>query len=342
MTLNIKNLNRKLLLSIDENTPIGLTQGLMGKSIYFYHLSQIKNDKNYKLIADNLLDKTLKKLSCNSSISVENGLAGIALGIIHLIECDFVDGDVNTLLEDIDNMIFKNLMFFQPDPSYKKESLLYILYYLSIRLNYQSEKNDIYLYRELIIKVLNIFTLELNESFFNEPFSFSVYNFHLPMFTYTCVCLLEQNFYNNRVYKILEEFETKILSTFPILHANRLYMLCGMLSIVPYMNSRWENHVNLLYKEIKIEYIINEMSNKHIFLSNGLSLIYLFLCYLENNFPKYRICYNPNILYRNIIDSEAWVSLIKHNYFFEAHQGLLDFPGTILILSHIKNKNNEN
>ena len=36
--LNIKELNKKLLLSIDDNYPISLTQGLMGVCIYFYHL----------------------------------------------------------------------------------------------------------------------------------------------------------------------------------------------------------------------------------------------------------------------------------------------------------------
>lgn len=337
--LNIKELNKKLLLSIDDNYPISLTQGLMGVCIYFYHLYRIDNNEEYKLIADDLLDDILGKLSFESPISVENGLAGIGLGIMHLIEYDFIEGNINVLLEDIDNAIFRNLAFFQPDPSYKKETLLYILYYLSLRLDIQDEESNIYVYRELIIKILNIIVSDLREDFFNEPSSFSVYDFHLPAFTYICACLLKQEFYNNRIYKILEELETKILSTFPVLHANRLYMLCGMLPLVPYMNYKWKYYANLLYKEIRLEQIFEEMSNKHIFIGNGLSLIYLLLHYLENNYSEYKISYRPFVLYDKIIGSEAWCSLIKHDYFFETHQGLFQgFPGTILILSHIKNK----
>ena len=83
---DIKELNKKLLLSIDDNYPISLTQGLMGVCIYFYHLYRIDNNEEYKLIADDLLDDILGKLSFESPISVENGLAGIGLGIMHLIE----------------------------------------------------------------------------------------------------------------------------------------------------------------------------------------------------------------------------------------------------------------
>lgn len=337
MVFDIRELNKKLLLSIDDNYPIGLTQGLMGICIYFYHLHRIEDDEAYQLIADEMLDKILGRLSMESSISVENGLAGIALGVMHLIKYDFIEGNENWVLEEIDNVIFRNLAFFQPDSSYKKETLLYILYYLSRRLESQDDESDIYVYQELIIKILNIFVSELSENFFNESYSFSVYDFHLPAFTFICACLLKHKFYNARIYKILEEFETKILSTFPVLHANRLYMLCGMLPLVPYMGFRWKRHVNLLYKETQLKHIFEEMNNKHIFLANGLSLIYLLLNFLEKNYPKYKISYNAYELYEKIIASEAWESLIDHDYFFESHQGILQgFPGVILILSHIK------
>ena len=46
--LNIKELNKKLLLSIDDNYPISLTQGLMGVCNYFYHLYRIDNNEEYK------------------------------------------------------------------------------------------------------------------------------------------------------------------------------------------------------------------------------------------------------------------------------------------------------
>lgn len=335
----VEKLNRMLMQSVNKNYPTGIAQGKMGISIYFYHLAMTEQNEEYKTIAEQLLDDTLGKLFLESSISVESGLAGIALGVKHLINAGFVEGDVNELLEDIDDTIFKRLVFPEPGLPYDKRELLHMLFYLSKRLDDQMDENSRYIYSELIIHVLNIFVTELNGDFFNESLSFSIYDFQLPVFTYICACLLEQNIYNDRIYKILEEFEPKILSQFPVLHANRLYLLCGMLPLLPYMKSeKWESHVKLLRKGIKLQAILEqEMSNKHIFVSNGLSLIYLLLYYLENKYPDYKIYYDLQGFYDRIIASEAWDSLSKNDYFFKIHQGLLNgFPGVKLVLSHIK------
>lgn len=335
----IEKLNKILLQSINKNYLTGITQGKMGISIYFYHLAIAEQNEEYKTIAEQLLDDTLNRLFLESSISVESGLAGIALGVRHLINTGFVEGDVNELLEDIDDAIFKRLIFPEPNLPYDKGELLHLLFYLSKRLNDQVDENSRYIYCELIIYVLNIFVTELNDDFFNESLSFSIYDFQLPVFTYICACLLKQNIYNNRIYKIVEEFEPKILSQFPALHANRLYLLCGILPLVPYMRSeKWKNYIDLLRKEIKLQVIFEkEMSNKHIFVSNGLSLIYLLLYYLENKYPDYKIDYNSQDFYDKIMASEAWESLFKSDYFFEIHRGLLNgFPGVKLVLSHIQ------
>ena len=97
-------------------------------------------------------------------------------------------------------------------------------------------------------------------------------------------------------------------------------------------------YIELLRKEIELQVILEkEMSNKHIFISNGLSLIYLLLYYLENKYPDYKICYDPWVFYNRIITSEAWNSLLKNYYFFKIHQGLLNgFPGVKLVISQIK------
>ncbi|MDL2277483.1 hypothetical protein LJC57_02715 [Parabacteroides sp. OttesenSCG-928-G07] len=332
-------LNKMLLQSMGKNYPVGLAQGQMGISIYFYHLSRMEQNENFKSLAEKLLDDTLEKLSLDSSINVEKGLAGIALGITHLIKEGFVEGDVNELLEDIDNVIFKKLAFPQYSAAYKKDELLHLLYYLSVRLNDQTDEEGRYIFQELIIKAINQFAAGLKGDFFNEYFSFSVYHYHLPVFVYVCSKLLGQNFYNERIHKILEEFEPMILGRFPLLHANRLYLLCGMLPLIPYMrNPQWKDYAGHLQKEISVtDIFVKEMKNKHIFVSNGLSLIYLLLFYLENNHPAYRIDYSPDDFYRKITESEAWTSLFKRDYYFNIHRGLLNgFPGVQLVLSLIQ------
>lgn len=337
----IEGLNQKLLLSIEKSFSLGIAQGQMGISIYLYHLSRIEQNDNHRKIAKQLLDDTLDKLSLNTSISVENGLAGIALGLKHLIKAGFVGGNINELLEDVDNTIFKHLVFKQSNVFHKKEDLLHLLYYLSLRLADQTDEDSRWIFSELLIKVINIFSDGLDEFFFSEPFSFSLYQYHLPLFTYICAHLLELDFYSVRIYKIIEEFEPKILSRFPVLHANRLYLLCGILPLIPYMqNTRWKDHADLLIKEISLQVIFDkEMKNKHIFVSNGLSMIYLLLHYLENKYLKYKINYNSYEIYDKIIYSDAWNELLNRDYFFNIHCGLLNgFPGVLLVLNHIQNQ----
>ncbi len=339
---NTKDLNDKLLQSIDKTYPIGLAQGQMGICLYFFYLSRIEQEPKYKILAEDLLKNTLDKLSLDLSIGVESGLAGVALGVIQLIKDDFVEGDINELLEEIDNVVYKRLAFLSDGSFYKKNELLYLLYYLSIRLDDQANEDELYIFQELIIKVINLFYEGLNSDFFNEYYSFSVYQYHLPVFSYIFSKLLEQNFYNKKIYKILEEFEYSIISRLPVLHANRLYLLCGILPLIPYMkNPQWGKYVILLRKEISLSNIlINEMKNKQIFVGNGLSMIYLLLYFLESNYPEYKVAYNPEEFYERIINSEAWISLVKHDYFFNIHSGLINgFLGVELVLSHIKKHN---
>lgn len=111
--MDIDVLNSKLISSIDDKYPIGLAYGKIGICIYFYYLSRWEDNEEYRLIADKLLDKVINELSNNQdfNISVEYGLAGIAIGISHLVKEKFVRGDINEILEEVDNQIFKLLVF---------------------------------------------------------------------------------------------------------------------------------------------------------------------------------------------------------------------------------------
>jgi hypothetical protein len=341
MEKHIEELNKRTFQSIDKTYPVGLIHGQMGISIYFYHLSRIEKDENYEAMAEQLLDDTLNKISSESSVSIESGLAGIALGIIHLIKSDFVEGDIDELLENIDNAIFKQLAFLPNNLSTLKNELLHLLFYFYIRLKDQKYDDNRYIFQELIIEVLNLFAVNLKEDFFKEYHTFSVYHYHLPMFVYICSKLLELDFYNDRIHKIVETFEPMILSRLPLLHANRLYLLCVTLSIIPYIdNPQWKEYATLLHKEISLNHIFEkEIKNKHIFISNGLSMIYILLNHLNHNFPEYKIDYSPQMFYDKIIASEAWTSF-KQDYYFNIHQGLVNgFPGVQLVLSHIKKQN---
>lgn len=190
----IDKLNERIIHTVNESYPISLFHGEMGLCIYFYYLYRIKMNVSYKNTAECLLDDVLKKLSDESSISVEDGLAGVALGVIHLIRSGFVEGDANELLKDIDDALFKHLVFPSTDSSLREVDLLHLLYYFHVRLSEQTDVDEEYVFQGLIWHTFNDLMDRLNADFLREHFGFSTYSYHLPVLLFVFGKLLKWDF----------------------------------------------------------------------------------------------------------------------------------------------------
>ncbi|WP_446787771.1 hypothetical protein [Macellibacteroides fermentans] len=337
-------LNSKLFSTVDDNYPIGLVKGKLGLCVYFYYLSRWEERDDFKEIAENLLDDVVSRLSNTIDITVESGLAGVAIGISHLIKENFIDGDINEVLEDVDSAIFKKLAFlvYKDAKKYiRKAELIHILYYLYVRYKEQTEVDKQYIFQELMIRTVEMFKDDLQLSFFDEHFSFSIRNFQLPFFLFVFAKIYDLNIYNDRITKILEEYIKHIVSIYPVSHANRLYLLCGLINVKPCLSGygkEIDNHIQLLKDGIDIEYIINkEMRNQDIYLMEGLSSVYMLLYYLQLKHPAYCIDYYPQLFFTKISNSEAWSALQNREFYFHKYNGLLDgFPGAYLVLLNLK------
>ena len=336
-----KKLTDKFLLFDFDKYPVSLFHGKMGISIYLFHLSKIESNPEYQTMAEQLLDQIMQcDLSPNHSVTVEDGLAGVGLGVIYLIKNGFVEGDINELLEVIDNEIYRKIVFFEKSTNLTPNQLLHLIGYLYIRLKDQTDTNSRMLYQEWIIKTLNMLYNQIGDEFLNESYSFSIYHYQLPVLLWVISKLLGVNFYKERIYKMLDTLQPNILSRFPLLHSNRLFLLWGMLNLKPYMhNSLWSNYIQLLYREIHLDEIFEkEMIDRKIFIDNGLSMIYILLHSINHNFPDYKIPFDPQMIYHKLQNSDAWLTMIERDYFYQIHHGLLNgFLGVQLVLEHIKN-----
>ena len=337
-----KQLIDKLLSSNLDRYPVSLFHGKMGLVIYFFQLSKIESNPDYYSLADKLLDQVLlNDLSRNQSIDVEDGLAGVGLGVTWLVKNRFIEAELNEMLEVIDNAIFRRISFQNDSPNLQTIKLLHLTGYLYIRLQEQTDKDMQTLYQDLIIKILNMLYPKIDDDFLNESYTFSVYDYQLPVFLWITAKLLEAGFYNEKICKKLDVLRPRILSRFPLLHSNRLFLLWGMLNLMPHLHHdvSWSNYVQLLYKEINLDEIIeNEMTGRKIFISNGLSMIYILLHVINRTFPEYQIHFDPQTIYDRLQNSDAWNTLLERDYFYQIHHGLLNgFPGVQLVLAQIKN-----
>ncbi len=337
-------LNNNLLPSVAKDYPIGLVTGKLGMCIYYYYLSRWEENAEYEQVAESLLDNVISQLSDTIDVTVESGLAGVAIGISHLVKEQFVEGDIDEILEEVDNTVFKKLAFLTYKDIHKhipKAELLHLLYYLYIRYTESKKTDNQYIYQELMIRTIEMFKENLPPDFFNEYFSFSLQNFHLPFFMCIISKIYDLNIYNSRITKIFEEFSRQILSTYPVSQANRLYLLCGLISIKPCLpnyEKEIESHIRLLKAGIDIDHIVNsELKNQDIYIMEGVSSVYMMLYYLQKKYPVYSIDYNSQLFFTKISNSEVWNTLLSRELYFKEYNKLFDgFPGAYLVMLHIK------
>lgn len=88
--------------------------GKMGMSILFYEYSRIHKDQLYELYAEELLDAVLRKMSL-CPLSIEEGISGIAWGIVYLHRNDFLEGNYRDILSEVDEYLEANIQEAEKD-----------------------------------------------------------------------------------------------------------------------------------------------------------------------------------------------------------------------------------
>lgn len=86
---------------------LGLLNGKMGIAFFFYHYARYQKEPLYEVLAGSLIEEIYDNIHDNMSITMDKGLCGIAWGICTLLEQDFLDGDADEVLSDIDHKIME-------------------------------------------------------------------------------------------------------------------------------------------------------------------------------------------------------------------------------------------
>lgn len=344
MKLNniIKSLDKKMLV-LKEEVPIGLADGKMGNCIYLYYTSRITNNNEYEQKAEFLISKLFEQIINTKVFDIKNGLAGIGLGIDHLIENKFLEGDTNIVLKDIDDELFKQICNTNILNSQDLSLQLQLIYYFSIRMKTQRKNSENeYLFREAIINAINFISEKICQFFEDEPISFNIENISIQSLLVLNKC---GGLYRNKVNRILKDLSPNILSKIPVLHANKLYLLYAMNKINKKNETKgWDEHIKLLLRELSMENIIeNELTNE-IYFSNGLSAIYILLSNLGKYFTLNQTYKYKKIIIDKIEHSPIWNKLLDDENYLKLKSGLFSgYTGVSLLLqNHYKDENKLN
>jgi len=132
---------------------LGLLHGKMGIAIFFAHYSQKTQNREYKELAENIIEDICENLNCDMPIQLESGLCGIGWGIEYLVQQGFIEGEADEILADIDQKVSTINPMNMTDLSFHN-GLLGIAFYVLTRLKSPNRKNSKVPFNEAYIACL--------------------------------------------------------------------------------------------------------------------------------------------------------------------------------------------
>lgn len=270
-----KLLNDKISTFAHETTGLNIETGKMGICMYFFMLAEDLKNKQYQQWAGKLLDETYAQLSQTIYPQPLSNIVQLGIGIDFLLSQNFVEGNINQILKDVDIVLFQR-MTSSKNPqklTYGTPGFLYILYYLYLRLEKQKNGSDRrFLLEELTIKAFNDVYASLNSSFYDEPILFNL-DYKLPLFLYVLSKIHSLQFYNYRIDEVIKEIAGLIQSRIPVLHSNRLYLLWGLVHLKQTTGfTFWDEQIDMICNNINVQKIIGQEDRYSFLFHNCINL----------------------------------------------------------------------
>jgi glycosyltransferase involved in cell wall biosynthesis len=113
----------------------------IGLAICYYTYAKRFNEKKYQVLADRTVEVVYKIITKEVPVCIENGLCGLGCGLHYLIKNGFLDGDINEVLDDIDQTIvisFEN----NRENEHRQDILFYLDYRISNSDYISTEKKN--------------------------------------------------------------------------------------------------------------------------------------------------------------------------------------------------------
>ena len=326
-----EQVNELIFKHANVTKSLNLESGKLGLCIYFFEMSKIKNSIKYRKQAISLFDQVCKDLKNYSAINSIFDITQMGIAIDFLVNNNYIQGNINSLLRDFDDIIFMKMISGNPT----QIEMIIVLYYLYRRIEKQNKgSDDCFMLEELCMLIFNNLYKTVELDFFEEP-SFFTIEYKVPMLIYVLSKLYALNFYNKRLSEVVKEISNLITSKIPTLHSNRLYLLWSLIQLKQVTNfDIWNEQIEILYNHIDPQKIIlKELKNKNIFIKDGVAGIFLLL--KEIKLPASNISIDRALIMQKIINSELW----KNEKWIVSGLGLINgVSGSILIYSLLESK----
>lgn len=284
--------------------PIGLFYGEMGIVVYLLNRS-CNND----ILVEKLLEDIYDRVKDVDILSIDCGLLGIGLGLNYICKTKGNDSDIDDVLEDIDNKVFKRVVYNNTVPI---AELSEILIYLMVRFR-DGLKDDIQrnIFKEVVKQIIERIYKIRESYFFSESIPYTIM-YPTYLFLYALVEFHKLGIYSCRIERIVKEIKIPMLANFPYLYPNRLIMLFLAKCIAKEFDEQeWDLYAEMLNRTITIEDIINyQMKNKSIYLLDGVASVYIIANEI-NKLDSIKLNLDKRLCIKRIFSSIEWKYLAR-------------------------------
>ena len=314
-----------------------LETGFMGSALALFYLYKITKDNKLLNIAEDHLEMMRHTLKNKISLEINNGLSGIGLGITWLVEEKFISGDLNVILKEIDDMIYRYCVesISEYNPKYES-TYLDMLIYIAVRINYlKRECADYPIFLRLAQMLYDHIYFNISMVFLIEP---RPSNIRYKLFLFVLASwLLYRNgdsYIKRRVANVFNEIYDIIVTIHPFCAVNRFMLHIAINHILPCFNDnieQWKEYSVSLVNDSFIDQMLDETLDNDMSVFHGIPYIYLLLKCSNINIP-----YNVlNVIKNRIEDALALYSNYEDCKKWD-YIGLSGIMGTVVILEDIK------
>jgi len=335
----IKKIHESLTSHAILSKNIGLLNGKMGVGLYMFEAARQNHQPDLQKLAERMVNNVVEQLETVeiTNNGFEDGLTGIVFGLEYLVRERLIFPEDENSFMNLNDRIFNAVIDHAENIPIDLTGIVGCLFYLYPKLAFDNLGTvELRYTKRLAIELVNILSLKIVrvEKQFSEPLSFNIL-WNLPLILLSLGKMWKLHLYDLKIRHIVEQLSPVILSLFPQIHANRLYLLLAMKVLNNLSIPGWAEHVSLLEQNISMKRIVNEeFKNRAIAIKNGISGVSLIcdqLTILDSKNP-FRIKYEE--LERKISESEYWAQQ------FEDNIGIL-YGNTGIGLALLKNKKNK-
>lgn len=107
MNMLIERMANLIIANLHNTSVLGLFNGKMGIALFLYRYAKFSGKEFYEKFADDLIDEIYDEINKSMPPDLSRGLSGIGVGLTYLLQEEYLEGDADEILSEIDELLLE-------------------------------------------------------------------------------------------------------------------------------------------------------------------------------------------------------------------------------------------